>query len=479
MEVKIPSVGESVSSGLISIWHKKDGEYVESGETLLTLDTDKVSTEIPAEESGTLKIEVPEGEEVEVGQVVAQIEPGEKPEGDDAETGEGEEGEPEPRDEGSAEAEDNSERVTEKEDRSDTDQAADEPGYGGRGEKEQAEGKGPVGATPDQEKALSPAVRRMVEENDLDPKMIEGTGPRGRITKQDVRAHLDARKEETSRRDSGKQPAREDGKAAGKAEVKAQGKVEGGAQSIRESAGKSGGSQAEEGERFTRKPMTPLRRKIAKALVSAQNNAAHLTTFNEADMSQVMALRKTYQDQFTKQNGIKLGFMSFFIKAAVEALKAVPQLNARIDGDDLILNHYYDIGVAVGTERGLVVPVIRDCDKKSFAQLEQDIIDYANKAREGKITLDDLQGGCFTISNGGIYGSMLSTPILNPPQSGILGMHNIQDRPIAVDGEVVIRPMMYLAMSYDHRVVDGKEAVTALVRVKECIEDPTRLALGV
>jgi 2-oxoglutarate dehydrogenase E2 component (dihydrolipoamide succinyltransferase) len=230
--------------------------------------------------------------------------------------------------------------------------------------------------------------------------------------------------------------------------------------------------------RTTRTRLSPLRRKIATHLVAAQQTAAILTTFNEADMSAVMTLRKQLQDSFVARHGLKLGFMSFFVKAVVDALKSVPQINARLEGDELIQNHFYDVGVAVGTEKGLVVPVIRDCDTKSFADIEQAIADAAKKARDGKLVIDDLQGGVFTISNGGIYGSLLSTPILNPPQSGILGMHTIQERPVAVNGQVVIRPMMYLALSYDHRVVDGKEAVTFLVRVKECLENPARLLLG-
>jgi len=223
--------------------------------------------------------------------------------------------------------------------------------------------------------------------------------------------------------------------------------------------------------------MSPLRRKIATHLVNAQQNAAILTTFNECDMSQVMGVRKQLQESFVERHGVKLGFMSFFLKATVEALRAVPQVNARVDGEDLVTNHFFDIGVAVGTERGLVVPVLRDCDRKGFAEIEKEIGAFAAKAREGKIAYEDLQGGCFTITNGGIYGSLLSTPILNPPQSGILGMHSIQERPVARDGQVVIRPMMYLALSYDHRIVDGKDAVTFLVRIKECIEQPTRLLL--
>ena len=230
--------------------------------------------------------------------------------------------------------------------------------------------------------------------------------------------------------------------------------------------------------RVTRKKMSPLRKKIADQLVSAQRTAAILTTFNECDMSNVMALRSKLQDSFVAKNGVKLGFMSFFIKAVVEALKAVPQVNVRVEGEEIVQQHFFDIGVAVGTERGLIVPVLRDADQKSFAELEKDILAYAAKAKEGKIQVSDLTGGVFTISNGGVYGSLLSTPIINPPQSAILGMHSIQQRPVAVDGQVVIRPMMYLALSYDHRVVDGKEAVSFLIRVKDCIENPARMLVG-
>ncbi|TDU62502.1 2-oxoglutarate dehydrogenase E2 component [Prosthecobacter fusiformis] len=230
--------------------------------------------------------------------------------------------------------------------------------------------------------------------------------------------------------------------------------------------------------RTTRKKMSPLRKKIAEQLVSAQQTAAILTTFNECDMSNIMAMRSKLQDSFVKTHGVKLGFMSFFVKAVVEALKAVPAINVRVEGDEIIQNHFYDIGVAVGTEKGLIVPVLRDTDQKSFAEIEKDILAYAAKAKEGKISIPDLSGGVFTISNGGVYGSLLSTPIINPPQSAILGMHTIQQRPIAVDGQVVIRPMMYLALSYDHRVVDGKEAVTFLIRIKDCIENPARMLVG-
>ncbi len=347
IEVKVPAVGESISSGIISLWHRKDGENVAEGEVLFTLDTDKVSTEVVAPASGVLQITVPEDREVRIGEVVASI----------------------------------------------------------------AEGAAPAAKAPPTQPAAPAAPE----------KAAPAPAP-------EVSAATPAA------------PAPE--------------------------------------RRVTRKKLSPLRRKISAQLVSAQRNAAILTTFNECDMSAVMQLRKELQENFQARHGVKLGFMSFFIKAVVSALQTEPQLNARIDGEDLVQNHFYDIGVAVGTERGLIVPVIRDADRKSFAELEADLAHYARKARAGGITIDDLQGGGFSISNGGIYGSLMSTPILNPPQSGILGMHKIQDRPVAVEGRVVIRPMMYLALSYDHRVVDGKEAVTFLVHVKEKIENPLGLFLA-
>jgi 2-oxoglutarate dehydrogenase E2 component (dihydrolipoamide succinyltransferase) len=295
----------------------------------------------------------------------------------------------------------------------------------------------------------SPAVRKLLNETGIDPSTIEGTGKDGRITKGDV--------------------------------LKAQNPP---AQISAPVAAASQPTEAvpvtpSQGDRVTRRPLTPIRRKIASRLVEAQQTAAILSTFNEVDLTAVMALRKAHQDAFVKANGVKLGFMSFFVKAVVHALKAVPGLNVRIEGDQMIEHHYYDIGVAVGTEKGLVVPVLRDCDQMNFAEIEQGIVGYAEKARTGGITLADMQGGCFTITNGGIYGSLLSTPIINPPQSGILGMHSIQERPVVRNGEIVARPMMYLALSYDHRVVDGKEAVTFLVKIKEAIEEPARLALGI
>jgi 2-oxoglutarate dehydrogenase E2 component (dihydrolipoamide succinyltransferase) len=405
VEVKVPAVGESISSGVVSVWHKKSGEQVSAGDPLFTLETDKVSTEINAEKDGVLQTLVAEGAEVKIGDVVATIEAG----------------------------------------------TASEKKAEPAAEKKEATSSAP----PEKSSTvLSPAARRVVTEEKLDPQEIRGSGKGGRVTKNDAMTAAQNR------------PAP---RASEPPAVKAQ-------DDHAEEKPAASTTQPESG-RFTRKKMSPLRRKIAAQLVMAQHTAAILTTFNECDMTAVQELRAKSQDAFTKKNGLKLGFMSFFIKAAVEGLKAVPAINSRIEGEDFIQNHYYDIGVAVGTERGLVVPVVRDADKKSFADLERDIADFATKAREGKMKIEDLQGGTFTVSNGGVYGSLLSTPILNPPQSGILGMHTIQKRPVAMGDEVKIRPMMYLALSYDHRAVDGKEAVTFLVTVKQCIEDPKKLPL--
>jgi 2-oxoglutarate dehydrogenase E2 component (dihydrolipoamide succinyltransferase) len=407
IEVKVPSVGESVTSGVISAWHKKSGDFVNEGEPLFALETDKVSTDIVAEKSGVLDTRVPEGQEVKIGEIVAVIDDSrQRPE------------------EKKAEKPPEKQKVPEE-------------------KHKEAEAKMVV------EKPLSPAVRRIVEEEKLEPGKIRGTGEGGRLSKADVLAAVKDRSK-----------AEPSAVAVTRAEEKTE-------------AREVHASKA----RFVRKKMSPLRRKIAQQLVMAQHTAAILTTFNECDMSAVQELRRSKQEEFTKKQGVKLGLMSFFVKACVEALKAVPVVNGRIEGDDSIQNNFYDIGVAVGTERGLIVPVLRDADKKSFADLERDIADYAGRAREGKLKLEDLQGGTFTITNGGVYGSLFATPILNPPQSGILGMHKIMPRPVAVDGKVEVRPMMYLAFSYDHRAIDGKEAVTFLIKVKECIEDPKKLPL--
>ncbi len=428
VDVKIPAVGESITTGTIAQWHHPNGALVRQGDVILTLETDKVSSELEAEADGALQILVEEGAEVEIGAIVATIDP------DSAATRE-------------APAAADVDAPAQTEPPAPVAAAAPTPK--------------PANDAPSAEAShvnVSPTVRQFAEDKGVDLTNVEGTGRKGFITKADVEAALSLAADsegQTRELTVFKKPV-----------------VEPVPVSVSVSVSGDGDEQ-----RITRKKMSPLRRKIATHLVNAQQTAAILTTFNECDMSAVMQMRKGLQEAFIAKHGIKLGFMSFFIKAVVDALKTVPSVNGRIDGNDLILNHYYDIGVAVGTERGLIVPVIRDCDQKSFAEIEQAIVDYATKAREGKIEFSDLQGGVFTISNGGVYGSMLSTPILNPPQSGILGMHNIQQRPIALNGEVVIRPMMYLALSYDHRMVDGKEAVTFLNRVKDCIEDPTRLLI--
>ncbi|HEV3098493.1 MAG TPA: 2-oxoglutarate dehydrogenase complex dihydrolipoyllysine-residue succinyltransferase [Candidatus Udaeobacter sp.] len=419
IEVKIPSVGESITSGVVSAWHRKSGEFVNEGEALFTLETDKVSTEIVAEKAGILETKVPEGQEVKIGEVVAIIDDSKRP------PEEKKEEKPKKKEPEKKEPEKQPEAV-----------AAGADRYRPQ----------PTAAAT----ALSPAVRRIVEEEKLEPQKIHGTAEGGRLTKGDVLA-----------------AAQQRGKAdlSDVAAPKLEEKVE-----AREVEPSGNG-------RFVRKKMSPLRRKIAQQLVMAQHTAAILTTFNECDMSAVQELRRNKQDEFTKKNGVKLGLMSFFVKACVEALKAVPVVNGRIEDEDFIQNNFYDIGVAVGTERGLVVPVVRDADKKSFADLERDIADYASRARDGKLKIEDLQGGTFTITNGGVYGSLFATPILNPPQNGILGMHKIMPRPVAVDGKVEVRPMMYLALSYDHRAIDGKEAVTFLIKVKDCIDDPKKLPL--
>ena len=432
IEVKIPAVGESITSGVLTMWHKQNGDMVNDGEALFTLETDKISTEVPAVGSGKLRIQVDAGQEVKIGQVVALLEDNVKTPGGN--------GVPS----ASAVVPDSA-----------------TPAANVTMTKSPTKTPAPLGeivpeirpSTAEQERneTLSPAARRIAEEEKVKLSEVIGTGKHGQVTKTDLVQYLES-------------------KGAPPVPAKS-------SSSLAPDVAGATVPPTEPSPRFTRRKMTPLRKKIAAQLVLAQQNAAMLTTFNECDMSAVMQLRSQYQESFQKRHTVKLGFMSFSIKAVVDALQSVPEMNVRIDGDDLVQNHYYDIGVAVGTERGLIVPVIRDADKKSFAELESEVAAYAAKAREGKLQLDDLTGGVFTITNGGIYGSLLSTPILNPPQSGILGMHKIQNRPMAIGDKIEVRPMMYLALSYDHRVVDGKEAVTFLIRVKECVEAPIRLLL--
>jgi len=400
LDVKIPSMGESISSGILAKWHVNDGDLVGKDQPLFELETDKITSEATAEAAGRVSLKVGAGIEVAIGQVVATI----------------------------------------------------DTGVAGAKSAPSAPPVPPAPGVPAQPAhPASPAVQRIAAETGIDPSTVQGTGKDGRVTKGDMISEAQSREK--------KQPSVPVAPAPPPAAAAAP------AQSAT--------------ARQTRRKLSPLRQRLAQRLVQAQHEAAMLTTFNEADMSAVRDLRARYQDDFVRKHGVKLGFMSFFVKAVVRALQEVPAVNAMLDGDTLVENHAYDIGVAVSTERGLMVPVLRGCDAKGFAEIELQLADLAKRAREGKITLTDLEGGVFTITNGGVFGSLLSTPILNAPQCGILGMHAIQDRPVAVNGQVVIRPMMYLALSYDHRIVDGREAVTFLVRVKQALEDPTRLLLSV
>ena len=428
-EVKIPAMGESISSGILAAWHVKDGDHVEKDQVLYELETDKITSEANAEVSGVISIKVEADEEVEIGQVVALID----------ETAEGSSNNDASKSEASAPPE--SDAPTE---------AKSAPAAEAADPKESPVQPEQTTASTGHEKALSPAARKAAEETGVDVAAIDGSGKDGRVTKGDI---LEASK----------------APAPAKTEPRP----------LSPSPSPSTLSGDEGAARESRKKMTPLRRKIAERLVAASQEAAMLTTFNEVDMSAVMKLRKQHQEQFVERHGLKLGFMSFFTKAVVHALQAVPQVNARIEGNEIVTQHYYDVGVAVGTDKGLMVPVLRDCERKGFAEIEGDILNYAKAARDGKIQMSDLEGGVFTISNGGIYGSMLSTPIVNHPQPAILGLHNITERAVVIKGEIVARPMMYLALSYDHRLIDGKEAVTFLVKVKEAIEDPSRLLFGI
>ena len=401
IEIKVPPLPESVSDATLVAWHKSVGEGVSRDENLVDLETDKVVLEVPAPAAGTLtEIVVEDGATVVAGDVLAILEEGEV--------------------------------------------AAAAPAPEEKPAKKSApqavESKGPA--------KTSPAVRRLLEEHDLDATMVEGSGKGGRITKADVMAFLKA--------DTGGDVAPGDTVPAGMDVV-------------------TTGPVREE----KRVPMTRLRARIAERLVEAQQTAAMLTTFNEVDLTEVIALRKRYRDEFEKKHGVRLCFMSFFASASVEALKRFPAVNASVEGTDIVYHNYYDLGIAVSSDRGLMVPVVRDADQMSFAEFELALGDLAKKAQDGTIGMDDLTGGTFTITNGGIFGSMMSTPILNQPQSAILGMHTIQQRPMVVDGEIAARPMMYLALTYDHRIIDGKEAVQFLVTIKEQLEDPSRLLLQV
>ena len=405
--MKVPTVGESITEGRLITWFKEDGAIVQPDEPLFELETDKITMEVQSECSGKLHVLVPADTDVEIGQTVGFVE--------DAEA--------------VATPQKTERESTEP---TQTERAGSAPAQADRTRRQ---------SSSVNELRLSPTVRRLVAENELDPRDLTGTGRGGRLTKKDVLTHV---AEKSSARSS--DADKDDGSGDG---------------------------------RQTRRQMSPLRQRVAQRLLSAQHEAAILTTFNEVDMTQVMRLRHQHQENFSKRYGIKLGIMSFFVKAVVDGLKAVPALNARIEGSEIVTNHFFDISIAVSTEKGLVVPVLREADQLAFSEIENQIADLAKRANAGRLELSELVGGCFTISNGGVFGSLLSTPILNPPQGGILGLHTIKKRAVVVNDQIEIRPMMYLALSYDHRLIDGREAVTFLRRVVECIESPERILIGV
>ncbi|QDT35925.1 2-oxoglutarate dehydrogenase complex dihydrolipoyllysine-residue succinyltransferase [Stratiformator vulcanicus] len=422
VEVKIPQVGESITEVQISAWHVGEGDYVEVDDDVAELETDKATVEVPSPISGNVvKLLKQAGEMAEIDEVIALIEEAEAP----AESDSGGSSDPAP-------------------------QAASS-----------SDSKGSGASTPprESERIVMPGAKRELAERGLSAEEVPATGPGGRLLKEDVLRH-------------GRGPARTSDAPSRSTTPTLPSSTKS------DQAQSSAALSKPTGERTERrKAISPIRRRIAERLVEAQTNAALLTTFNEIDMSLVMSLRKQFQDDFVNRYGVKLGFMSFFVKAAVDALREIPQVGAQIDGNELVYQNYCDIGIAVGGGKGLVVPVLRNAEQMGFAEIEMKISDFGRRAKENKIDLEELSGGTFTITNGGIYGSLLSTPIVNPPQSGVLGMHNIVERPVVVDGQVVARPMMYIALTYDHRVVDGREAVTFLKRIKETIEHPTRMLI--
>jgi 2-oxoglutarate dehydrogenase E2 component (dihydrolipoamide succinyltransferase) len=427
VEIRVPPLGESVVEATVGRWTKQEGEAVARDEILVELETDKITVEVAAPSAGVVgRIEKAEGDTVGVNDLLGTLEEGEGPAAAKTEAPAAKTEAP----------------------------AAEPEDGGGEARKEGAPAPATAGAetAPAREGApqTSPAVRALVAEHGVDLDEVRGSGPGGRVTKEDVLRRI------------------EEGRAQPKSEP---------APAPRPAAAPAPAASVAVGAREERQRMSRRRQTIARRLVEAQQTTASLTTFNEVDLSTVMELRKRRQEDFVKKHGVKLGFMSIFTKAVVGALKQFPRVNAEVQGDEMVLKHHYDIGIAVGAEEGLVVPVVRDADRLSFAEIEKTIGDLGERARAGKLTLDELQGGTFTITNGGIFGSMLSTPILNPPQVGILGMHNIVERPVVVDGEVVVRPIMYVALTYDHRIVDGSEAVRFLVAVKRMVEDPMTLLL--
>jgi 2-oxoglutarate dehydrogenase E2 component (dihydrolipoamide succinyltransferase) len=430
IEIKIPNVGESVQEAVLVEWYKNDGDTVQKDDPIFVVETDKVTLEIVAEASGVLKIRISQGETVAIGTVVGII---------------------------------------------DTRAAPAVPPQPVPPEKEApmpsaapVETEAPTVVSPEKvpmeppspeiRPIIPPSVRRLVAEKKLDITAVTGTGPGNRITKGDVLLHME--QAQAGIQDREPAPPETPETRVSTPEIPSE-------------------PLSPEGQDISRKPMSPIRQRIASRLVEAKQNTAMLTTFNEIDMARTMDIRAQFKETFLEKYGVSLGFMSFFIKACVEALKEFPEINAFIDGKEIVYHHYHHIGVAIGTARGLVVPVIRNAENLSFAQLEQAIVDYVNKIKNNRLELADLEGGTFTISNGGVFGSLLSTPILNMPQSGILGMHKIEKRPVVIDNEIKIRPMMYVALSYDHRIVDGREAVTFLVRIKEIIENPERIMMEI
>ncbi len=466
-EVRIPEIGESVTEALILRWIKQPGEAIGRDDPLVELETDKVTVEMPCPVAGVLsEIVCAEGETVPIGAVIARIEegavaaasPGAAPSAAVAAT------------EATAAEEAQGDLLAGA--RPAAPSAPPPPAPAAEptppAPVPAAEAQRAVEPAAAEERRILPAARRLIAEHGLDASLIPSTGKGGRLLKSDVAAWLAAREEEP-------EPSAEAApETAASAPATPSPPAQPAPPAAAPSAAAAAGERAEE-----RVPMTPIRRRIAERLVEAQQQAALLTTFNEIDMSAVMDFRRRYRDAFSERHEVRLGFLSFFVKAAVDALRRFPRLNAEITGTDIIYRNFYDIGIAVSTDRGLMVPVLRSAERMSFAEIESSIGDFAGRARTGRIRLDELEGGTFTITNGGIFGSLLSTPIINPPQSGVLGLHAIQQRPVVVDGEVVVRPMMYVALSYDHRIVDGREAVTFLVRIKEAIEDPARMLIEV
>jgi 2-oxoglutarate dehydrogenase E2 component (dihydrolipoamide succinyltransferase) len=440
-EIRVPQLPESVADATLVAWHKQPGDAIKRDENLADLETDKVVLEVPAPANGVVKeIKIKSGTVVTSGQVLAIIEEG-----------------------AAAGAKAASGAVA----------SAATAGASNAAKSAAPASVSQAAATNGQTNAeaagkLSPSVRRLVEENKLDPGAIPGSGKDGRLTKSDVVDFL-GKKQTQAMEGAASAPAAATAPASAAASAPAAR-----APAAPTPAARPAGSRAEQ-----RVPMTRLRQRIAQRLVEAQSTQALLSTFNEVDMTAVQELRARYKERFEKDHGVKLGFMSFFVKASIEALKKFPAVNASVDGTDVIYHEYYDVGVAVSTDRGLMVPIVRDADVKSFAAIEKEIADYAKKAREGTIAIEDLTGGTFTITNGGVFGSLMSTPIVNAPQSAILGMHKTQERPMVVNGQIAIRPMMYLAVTYDHRIIDGREAVQFLVTIKDCLEDPGRMLLGV